>query len=43
MREANSQEDARFGSISSREIGLLDGFFTQTAKQYLQSQWRSRL
>ena len=43
MREANNQEDARFGSISSREIGLLDGFFTQTAKQYLQNQWRSRL
>ena len=43
MREANSQEDARFGSISSREIGLIEGFFTQTAKQYLQNQWRSRL
>ena len=43
MREANSQEDARFGSISSREIGLVEGFFTQAAKQYLQNQWRSRL
>ncbi len=43
MREANSQVDARFGSISSREVGLLDGFFVQTAKQYLQHQWRSRL
>ena len=43
MREANNQEDARFGSISSREIGLLNAFFTQTAKQYLQNQWRSRL
>ncbi len=43
MQEANSQEDARFGSISSREVGLIEGFFTQTAKQYLQNQWRSRL
>ena len=43
MREANNKEDARFGSISSREVGLLDGFFVQTAKQYLQHQWRSRL
>ena len=43
MREANNKEDARFGSISSREVGLLEGFFVQTAKQYLQHQWRSRL
>jgi hypothetical protein len=43
MREANNKEDARFGSISSREAGLLDGFFELTAKQYLQHQWRSRL
>ena len=43
MREANSKEDARFGSISSREVGLLEGFFVQTAKQYLQHQRRSRL
>lgn len=43
MREANSQEDARFGSISSREVGLLEGFFVQTAKQYLQQQWHTRL
>ena len=43
MLEANSKEDARFGSISSREAGLLEGFFTQAAKQYLQNQWRSRL
>ena len=43
MREANSQADAKFGSISSRETGLIEGFFTQTAKQYLQNQWRSRL
>ena len=41
MREANNKEDARFGSISSREVGLLDSFFVQTAKQYLQQQWRS--
>lgn len=43
MREANSQADAKFGSISSRETGLIEGFFTQTAKQYLHNQWRSRL
>ena len=43
MRESNSQADAKFGSISSRETGLIEGFFTQTAKQYLQNQWRSRL
>ena len=43
MREANSQADAKFGSISSRETGLIEGFFSQTAKQYLQNQWRSRL
>ena len=43
MREANNKEDARFGSISSREAGLLEGFFVQTARQYLQHQWRSRL
>ena len=39
----NSKEDAKFGSISSRETGLIDGFFTQTAKQFLHNQWRSRL
>jgi len=43
MREANNSVDARFGSISSREVGLLKGFFVQTAKQYLQNQWRNRL
>ena len=43
MREANSQEDAKFGSISSMEIGLTEEFFKQTAKQYLQNQWRGRL
>ena len=43
MREANNNMDARFGSISSREVGLLDGFFVQTAKQYLQNQWRTQL
>ena len=43
MREANNSVDARFGSISSREVGLLEGFFVQTAKQYLQTQWRTRL
>ena len=43
MREANSQEDAKFGSISSMEIGLTEEFFTQTAKLFLQNQWRGRL
>ena len=43
MREANNNMDARFGSISSREVGLLEGFFVQTAKQYLQNQWRTQL
>ena len=43
MREANNSVDARFGSISSREVGLLEGFFVQTAKQYLQNLWRTRL
>ena len=42
MREANSHEDAKFGSISSMEIGLTEGFFKQTAKQFLQNQWRGR-
>ena len=42
MREANSQADAKFGSISSRETGLIEGFFTQAAKQYLHNQWRTR-
>ena len=39
MREANNNVDARFGSISSKEVGLLDGFFNLTARQYLQSRW----
>ncbi len=43
MREANSREDAKFGSISSRKTGLVEGFFTQAAKQYLHNQWRARL
>lgn len=43
MREANSHEDAKFGSISSREAGLIEGFFNQTARQFLQNQWSARL
>ena len=43
MREANSYEDAKFGSISSMEIGLTESFFNQTAKQFLQNQWNGRL
>lgn len=39
MREANNKVDARFGSICSKEVGLLDGFFNLTARQYLQSKW----
>ena len=42
MREANSHEDAKFGSISSMEIGLTDSFLNQTAKQFLHNQWRGR-
>ena len=42
MREANSHEDAKFGSISSMEIGLTESFFDQTAKQFLHNQWRGR-
>ncbi len=39
MREANNRIDARFGSISSKEVGLLEGFFNLTARQYLQQKW----
>ena len=39
MREANNRVDARFGSISSKEAGLLDGFFNLAARQYLLSKW----
>lgn len=39
MREANNKVDARFGSISSKEVGLLEGFFNLTARQYLQTKW----
>jgi hypothetical protein len=41
MREANNKLDARFGSISSKEVGLLDGFFNLTALQYLQTKWNA--
>ena len=39
MREANNRIDARFGAISSKEVGLLDGFFDLTARQWLQHLW----
>ncbi len=39
MREANNKVDARFGSISSKEAGLLDGFFNLAARQYLLGKW----
>ena len=39
MREANNKTDARFGSISSKEVSLLDGFFNLTARKYLQTRW----
>ena len=39
MREANNKTDARFGSISSKEVSLLDGFFNLTARKYLQTHW----
>ena len=39
MREANNKVDARFGSISSKEVGLLEGFFNLTARQFLQAKW----
>ena len=39
MREANNRVDARFGSISSKEVGLLEGFFNLSARQFLQSKW----
>ena len=39
MREANKRIDARFGAISSKEVGLLDGFFDLTARQWLQHLW----
>ena len=41
MREAINKVDARFGSISSKEVGLLDGFFNLTARKYLQTKWNS--
>lgn len=41
MREANNRLDARFGSISSKEVSLLDGFFNLTARKFLQTSWSS--
>ena len=41
MREANNKVDARFGSISSKEVGLLEGFFNLTARQFLQTKWNA--
>jgi len=41
MREANNRVDARFGSISSKEVSLLDGFFTLTARKFLQTKWNA--
>ena len=41
MREANSRVDARFGSISSKEVSLLEDFFVLTARQFLQSKWNA--
>jgi len=41
MREANNRVDARFGSISSKEVGLLGGFFNLTARKFLQTRWHS--
>ena len=41
MREANNKVDARFGSISSKEVGLLEGFFNLTARQFLQAKWNA--
>ena len=41
MREANNRLDARFGSISSKEVSLLDGFFNLTARKFLQTNWSS--
>ena len=42
IREANNKVDARFGSISSKEVGLLEGFFILAARRYLQTKWRAR-
>ena len=42
IREANNRVDARFGSISSKEVGLLEGFFVLAARQYLQNKWKGR-
>ena len=42
IREANNRVDARFGSISSKEVGLLGGFFVLAARRYLQTKWRPR-
>ena len=41
MWEANNRLDARFGSISSKEVSLLDGFFNLTARKFLQINWSS--
>jgi hypothetical protein len=41
MREANNKVDARFGSISSKEVGLLEGFFNLTALKFLQTRWHA--
>jgi len=37
MREANNKVDARFGSISSKEVSLLDGFFTSPTRHSFSS------
>ena len=42
IREANNKVDARFGSITSKEVGLLEGFFILAARRYLQTKWRAR-
>ena len=42
IRQANNRVDARFGSISSKEVGLLEGFFVLAARKYLQTRWRTQ-
>ena len=41
--KGSHNQDARFASINSREVTLLDGFFENTAKMYMQEKWSTGL
>jgi hypothetical protein len=39
MRDSTNEVDARFGSLTSRELGILDNFFKSAADKFIQSRW----